>query len=244
MLMHNHEAFFPPKENRTIWRYVDFTKFISLLETQKLFFTRSDMFEDPYEGRLSAASVRFLHDAMAKDGMSPSVIDQFLTGYENMRQHMFISCWHANQGESAAMWKLYLQSNEGVAIRTDSDTLSAILQAAPTNAGISEVKYIDYDNTPIPIHNTFFPYVHKRQSFAHENELRAIIWRMDSSNDSLIPVGSTSVSVDVSLAKLIKAIHVSPTSPRWFGELVEQVARRYGLHVPIVRSNLYDRPTF
>ena len=106
------------------------------------------------------------------------------------------------------------------------------------------VQYIDYEKTPISFSNGFFPFVHKRLSFAHENELRAVIWRVDHINEPQIPAGSTSACVNVSPAELIKAIHVSPTAPRWFGELVEQVAQRYGLQVPVVRSNLYDRPTF
>ena len=38
------------------------------------------------------------------------------------------------------------------------------------------VKYVDYDKVPIALGNHFFPFVHKRLSFAHETELRAIIW--------------------------------------------------------------------
>lgn len=40
----------PNNENIKIWRYMDFTKFMSLLDTKKLFFTRADKFEDPFEG--------------------------------------------------------------------------------------------------------------------------------------------------------------------------------------------------
>lgn len=242
--MRNHEAFFPPSENFTIWRYVDFTKFVSLLESQKLFFARADQFEDPYEGTWSSAGVRLLRDPAQNGGVPSVVVEQLIASSAFQQKEMFISCWYANEFESAAMWKLYLQSNEGVAIRTDYDTLVGILEAAPLNAGISKVQYIDYDTTPIPFGNGFFPFVHKRLSFAHENELRAVIWRIDHINAPQIPASSTSVCVDVSPTQLIKSIHVSPTAPPWFGELVEQVAHRYGLQVPVIRSNLYDRPTF
>lgn len=244
MLMRDHEVFFPPPENRTIWRYIDFTKLVSLLETQKLFFARADQFEDPYEGTWSGAGVRLLRDPAQNGGLPPQAVEQLIAFSGVQQREMFISCWCMNEHESAAMWKLYLQSNEGVAIRTDNNTLAEILEAAPLNAGISVVQYIDYENTPIPFRNGFFPFVHKRLSFAHENELRAVIWRVDHINEPKIPVDSTSVSVDVSPAQLIKAIHVSPTAPKWFGELVEQVARRYNLQVPVIRSSLYDRPTF
>jgi hypothetical protein len=244
MLMRDHEAFFPPGDNPTIWRYVDFTKFVSLLETEKLIFARADRFEDPYEGSWSSAGVRLLRDPAQNGGLPSHAVEQLISYSSAQQKEMYISCWYANESESAAMWKLYLQSSEGVAIRSDYNTLSAILEAAPLNAGLSMVQYIDYETTPIPFGNAFFPFVHKRLSFAHENELRAVIWRTDHINKPQISDDSATVGVNVSPTRLVKAIHVSPTAPRWFGELVEQVVQRYGLHAPVIRSNLYDRPTF
>jgi hypothetical protein len=187
MVMHDHEALFPPTENRTIWRYLDFTKFVSLLETRQLYFPRADQFEDPYEGTWSAESIRWLRDPQRNkrnNGYFPTDnsgrpllnVERLIDCLELIRTEMFISCWYASEYESAAMWKLYLQSNEGVAIRSDSNTLAAIFEPSSLNIGISMVQYIDYDTTRIPFRNAFFPFVHKRLSFAHENELRAVIW--------------------------------------------------------------------
>lgn len=40
-----------PKDlNVPIWRYMDFTKFVDLLDTKTLFFTRADRFDDQFEG--------------------------------------------------------------------------------------------------------------------------------------------------------------------------------------------------
>ena len=44
-----HEAFTPPLSDTVLWRYMDFTKFVSLLEKQALFFARADK-HDPFEG--------------------------------------------------------------------------------------------------------------------------------------------------------------------------------------------------
>lgn len=53
----DHPCFLPPKDkNVKIWRYMDFTKFVSLLETESLFLSRVDKFEDPYEGATSHAN--------------------------------------------------------------------------------------------------------------------------------------------------------------------------------------------
>ncbi|MBY0483030.1 hypothetical protein [Nitrosomonas sp.] len=185
-----------------------------------------------------------MKDPKLNGGLPQSAVDQLLEHMDVTRREMFISCWFANEHESAAMWKLYLQSSEGVAIRSDHDALCAALAASSLKVRTSMVSYIDYDRTPIPYGNLFFPFVHKRISFAHESELRAIIWSKEDINTSLISPEMVSVLVDVIPQDLIKAVHVSPTAPVWFGKLVEKVLSRYGLMCPVERSSLYDRPSY
>ena len=157
---------------------------------------------------------------------------------------MFISCWVASDHESAAMWKLYLQSPEGVAVQTDHETLTNVLDRSLLRARTTMIRYVDYDRVPIALGNVFFPFVHKRLSFAHELELRAIIWSAEEINKSQIPEDATSVAVEVVPEELLKSVYVSPTAPAWFGQLVEQLLRRYALPIPVVRSSLYDRPSY
>lgn len=244
MLDQGHEAIFPPKQNCTIWRYTDFTKLLSLVENRRLYFPRADQFDDPYEGALSHEGVRLLRDLERNGGMPAGAVERFLDATAQLRQEMFLSCWYASEHESAAMWKLYLQSREGVAIRSDCDSLARTLDRSPLMARISMVRYVDYDRAAVPFGNLFFLFVHKRLSFAHENELRAIVWSSEDINKPQVQKDATSLSIDVRPDELIKSVHVSPVAPKWFGELVEQVLRRYDLGVPVIRSNLYDRPTY
>lgn len=244
MLDNKHESFFPPDANCTLWRYMDLTKFLSLLENRSLFFPRADQFDDPYEGAFSRAGVALLRDPMTNGGLPQEVVDRMLKHSEDVRRQMFISCWFASEHESAAMWKLYLQSPEGVAIQADHDNLATALDRSPLRVRTTMVKYVDYDRVAIPFGNLFFPFVHKRLSFAHETELRAIIWSFEDVNKAQIPEEATSVMIDVIPEELIKSVHVSPTAPNWFGQLVEQILRRYALPIPVVRSSLYDRPSY
>jgi hypothetical protein len=244
MLDRKHPAFKPPSSNCQIWRYLDFTKFVSLLETQKLVFPRSDLFDDPYEGAFSIEAIRQLRAALARDKYDTKAVDQYVNSIPFFKSQMYISCWHASDHESAAMWKIYLQSPEGVAIRSDCDALSAALEKSSLMARISMVQYVNYEKVAIPLDNAFFPFLHKRLSFAHENELRAVIWSAEDQNQRQIPPESKLVAVDVRPDELVKAAHISPNAPQWFGALVEQVVRRYGCGIPVVRSNLYDRPTY
>ncbi|MCF6159044.1 MAG: hypothetical protein E3K32_10850 [wastewater metagenome] len=244
MLNNEHECFFPPTVNCTLWRYMDLTKLLSLLENRSLFFPRADQLNDPYEGAWSRAGVALLRDPGTSGGVPPEAVDQLLKATEDLRRNTFISCWFAREHESAAMWKLYLQSPEGVAIRTDHDTLGTALERSPLVVRTTMVKYVDYDKVPIPFRNALFPFVHKRLSFEHETELRAIIWSLEDVNNTQIPKGATGVMVDIIPEELIKSVYVSPTAPKWFGHLVEQILRRYGLSTQVVRSSLYDRPSY
>jgi hypothetical protein len=45
-----NELFDTPSNNSKIWRYLDFTKFIDLLDKSSLFFCRLDKLGDPFEG--------------------------------------------------------------------------------------------------------------------------------------------------------------------------------------------------
>jgi hypothetical protein len=140
MLLGDHEALFPPNENRTIWRYLDFTKFVSLLETQQLYFPRADQFDDPYEGTWSSEGVRWLRNPQQNDGFPPHASEKLISFTDQMRREMFISCWTASEHESAAMWKLYLKSNEGVAVCSDFNTLGTVLERSSLAIGISMVQ--------------------------------------------------------------------------------------------------------
>ena len=46
----------PPAE-AILWRYIDMTKFLSLLHSKALFFVRSDKLGDPFEGSFSRVNI-------------------------------------------------------------------------------------------------------------------------------------------------------------------------------------------
>lgn len=244
MLIRDHEVFVMPKQRKTLWRYMDFTKLISLLEEKALAFPRTDLFEDPYEGFLPEASVRELRANLSPYHLTPEHAELWIKFPTQMRKQLYVSCWFCSEHESAAMWKLYLSGIEGIAIRSNTDALAKALDSNPYTIGMAAVQYIDYETTSIPLGNALFPVMHKRLSFAHEQEVRAVIWSEMTVNRPLIPGDSQVIPVPLNPSDLIDAVHVSPSAPAWFGSLVERVVRRYGLQVPVVHSNLYNRPAY
>jgi hypothetical protein len=63
--------------------------------------------------------------------------------YKVLVNTYLISCWHMNEQESAAMWSLYLRSNEGVCIQS---TYRRLRSSLPRCVRIGEVNYLNYDN--------------------------------------------------------------------------------------------------
>lgn len=235
---------FPPDGNPKLWRYMDFAKLVALLEARALHFARVDQFQDPWEGFHSPAGVRQFRESARESNLSADVIERVIANLHRLRPDHYVNCWFTSEDESAAMWSLYLRGGDGVAIVTDHEALAAALEACPFAARTSLVRYVDYEVVPISFGSVFSPIVHKRRSFAHEAELRALIWGSESRNEHLIAPGATGIEVPIDPTQLIHTVHVAPTAPIWFRQLVERVLWRYGLKVPVVRSSLYDSPVF
>lgn len=203
----------PENENILLWRYMDFTKFIALISSKSLFFCRADLFADPFEGSYSKANL-MMRQYVYKD-MKPEQFLNMTTQMANyakwVREWTYINCWHANNYESAAMWDLYTKTNEAVAIVTDYKGLKAVL---PEKAYLGLVNYIDYEKEWLPEGNSFYPFTHKRKSFEHEKEVRAIIQELPIQGKKITVGKKNSISginINIDISNLIQKIYVSPT---------------------------------
>lgn len=225
---------------------MDFTKFVSLLDQSSLFFCRADLFRDPFEGSYSQANVALrphIYKDLTQDQISRMLEHQHRFA-KWIREWTYISCWHSNQFESAAMWDLYAKTDEAVAIETTYEKLAAAL---PDNAYLGIVRYIDYQTEWLPEGNTFYPFVHKRSSFEHEREVRAVIQDLPTENNQIAvgqPNDKSGHAVPVVLDSLIDTVHVSPTLPAWLMALVSNVVTKYGLKCAVKKSDLYSSPVY
>ena len=251
-----HPVFHTPDGDAVVWRYMDFTKFVSLLDRRALFFARAHKLGDPFEGTMTRANLEErsqLRGKAAPHG-AVSVMQAFPEGAKavtmtrrNYQRMTLISSWHLGGHESAAMWKLYLTGDEGVAVRSTVADLCAALEGFKPDIHIGAVNYIDYDRTPIPERNFFFPFVHKRKSFEHEQELRVVLPRTTDPlrmANEVVPVPDGGEYVPVDLGRLVRGVYVAPTAPLWQEDLVRSVIDRYGFYFEVVRSRLGDDPIF
>ena len=245
-----------PKLDTKLWRYQDFAKFVSLLDSKKLFFTRADSFEDPFEGArgfnfqkdaIYEEMKRFLHIKVKADFKSDGIgnptdaeveaelekeLATFTKEQEEKRKDYFVSCWHSNERESEGMWRLYTTAmNQGVSIQTTAERLCQSIYH--DGFEMAEVKYISYSE---PLKDNQTPIWYKRDAFAHEQEVRVVIKDTTFKGNGML--------VDVDLDMLIENVYVSPTAPTWLASLVRNVLLKYGIDKPVVYSHLSDNPVY
>ena len=242
-----HPSFTPPPPDAVLWRYLDFTKFVSLLDKKALFFSRSDKLGDPFEGSFSRANTDVFYDPPF-DVVSRNIRESA----RDMRSFVLVNSWHEGDHESAAMWKLYAGERRGIAIKTDFKSLS---RSFTTNNRIfiGRVSYIDYETTPIAECNMLLPFLHKRRAFTHEAEVRAIELELPLEDaqkrwppvvDLTTPIHNVGVYREVDLAALVQEVLVAPYADEWLTELVQSVAAQYCLAASVRKSSLADNPTW
>lgn len=146
---------------KRIWRYMSYDRFVDLLKTECLYFTKPNQFEDKNEGLPSY--VWQVVTASNDDGekahkdfvsqfpylTSPQYIsyEDRLSYYYKEREKYGISCWHSNKIQSLAMWDLYVgKGKDGVAITTTFDRLTEALINYQNRLSIGKVEYCDLMN--------------------------------------------------------------------------------------------------
>ena len=211
--------------------------------------------------------VRF--DLSAFGGNGPADANTIVRRWQEMMlrtkddaRFTLINCWHENDNESEAMWKLYASQGYGVAIKSSFGRLVRSFKTRLPDI-IARVNYISYDAMPMPLVSSA-PFLHKRISFEHEHEVRALITehkeRASATRPKQRPVGSerfsysardvdystdvcdVGLNYDVDVGQLILEVVVSPYAPPWLVDLTCSVVERYGFAFPVRQSDLAKEP--
>lgn len=261
----DHPSLIQPEDHEMVWRYMDFDKFESLLQRKALFFCRVDSYSDPFEGSIPKreADFRYSNLRMVTESYGSSfdkkqaekTISNTSFFHKKFKKYTIANCWHINSNESDAMWRLYLKSNEGIAIKTTVKSLIESLTRTNEQIAISKVRYIDYENAcwhhPIeyPCRNYSFyaPIIHKRIEFAHESELRLFMvldkyWNIENFwNSQESDLGKF---IDVDIEILIDEVILPPTSDDIIEEKVKKIMGKYNLSKTVRRSKLSEEPIY
>ncbi|MDI5896191.1 MAG: hypothetical protein Q8R22_03390 [Flavobacterium sp.] len=227
MYINNQNIKLPEDPNTIVWKYLDLSKFLDLLMSEKLFMSRSDKFEDQYEGTFSEPTFEEIKKLSIDN-------PDFLNYYKTHREKVAISSWHINEYESFAMWQIFTQNSEGLAIQSTIGRLQeSLVPETNFNQYIGEVNYIDYKKEHIPFDDMFFPFLFKRKSFQYEGEVR-IITDIGKSDIKI----NEGLKINVDINQLIEKIYIHPKSENWYKNLVIQLVKQLGFDFTIEKSDL------
>jgi hypothetical protein len=150
----------PEDKGAVIWRYMDFTKYVSMLEHNGLYMCRSDLLGDPFEGSVSQLNVDsersfFLGGRMP--GLDKESAERFLAKQSDLRRSfrklIYLNCWYLSPVESAAMWGLYSRATEAIAIQS---SFTNLFNCLPESHYAGLVRYADYRLEALKTGNVFF----------------------------------------------------------------------------------------
>lgn len=261
----DHPALIQPNEDDSIWRYMSLDKFESSIKKKAIFFCRVDRFSDPFEGSIpiKEAAYRiisqeeisnFYGNSFDKNGAEEN-IKALAETHKKFKKATIVNCWHINENESDGMWRLYLKSNEGVAIKSTVAKIIKSFEKTKENIYISKVRYIDYDKDvwfhkidyPCRSYNFLTPIVHKRIEFSHEAEMRLIFSILEAESDEKFWIKQEfekGIFISVDMELLIEEIVLPPTSDSYVENKVKDILAKYGLNKVVRRSKLSSEPIY
>ena len=237
-----------PEASATLWRYMSFAKFCSLMERKELFFSLVGDMEDRYEGFIYPPIPREHGDRLQQAER---------LGYEVLRKRTrtaLISCWTESGYESSLMWEAYAGS-EGVAVCTTFQHLQeSIRSVAELPVTFGQVEYVDYRRKEVPRFG-WAPLFHKRMEYRGESEVRAVLpgppfkgWDVNLHPEVPdIPLDPDVAEqrgryIPVNLEILVKEIVLSPHVAPWLAQVVKSVIRSSPVRTRVTQSSIESPP--
>ena len=195
-----------------------------------------------YEGRVNwYHSTNHLMDTPLTEEEILKHVEELYEHEKKLKAINCVNCWNKYTGESAALWKIYSDFSKGIMIKSSIDRVEKSLLNSEKEIRLSEIKYIDYNEDVMPDGNTMYPIIHKQKAYLYEEEVRLIYeiipefgWEHDWSKEEV----EEGFYIQADLKELIEEIIIGPYSPEWFLRLIEDVSNKYGLKVPINKSQL------
>lgn len=213
---------FKANDDTIIFRYMDFSKFMDLLENRHLFFCNAEYFEDEYEGKMPEGFYKdWSVESMNRHIPFKEKFDEVIKSY--------ISCWNKGEVESYSLWKIYTNPNTGVAIKT---TVGDLKKSMNNDAiKIYKTEYINFNEKEIDCEpprydretrsgfriNRDVREVYKDKPYSSEEEIRAVY---------IVNSRKSGINFSVDLSTLINEIYISPFAPKWFDELIEKIVKK------------------
>lgn len=253
--------------DKTVWRYMPFSKFISLMTYQALWFAKLNTLQDEYEGMIPPTTKKLMDNENQKykaQFNTPDFhrqIDNWTLENENSGRELLVAnCWFLDETESEQMWAKYGGSNEAVAIKSTIRRLveNVLVPHDDHVSHIGMVSYIDHAKHEMSTYEanqaSERAFLKDKQRFSHEQEVRIVTMNLKTTTCASMegkPYTPEEVAgknmnnfknpglyVGVVLDQLFTEIVVCPGAEDWFANLVKRIIELKGLNVNVSASRL------
>lgn len=248
-------------DEAVLWRYMSLVKFLDLISTKTLTLCRMDNFEDKFEGN-SKQLIGQIEEILKNAGMNDidGFMPNFSKAYEEVKFKSYALCMHANEYESAAMWKLYGNYGETIALKTTVGKLKQSLGNQESLWFGSAIYGISNDelksfynknrnrNEVINL-SPLEPLFLKRPSFEHEKEYRTIysdaktFFTENANNKNIQDLKKSQPlikKIDCDVECLIDELLIYPEASSWVLEAINATIKSFGYKIKAKKSDLYD----
>jgi len=218
----------PNSKDKPIWRYMDFWKFLNLLETSSLYFPSAENLGDNREGQFPNE----VYEMMLKEdpGYYMFLKNELLN---RIKKQTLISSWTYHDNESFAMWKMYAKDKLGIAIKSDLESLKRSFGKTERIINIGEILYFNKNSFNYKFDNLDYAFLNKHEYYIFEKEIRCITHCLENEE-----AGGKLIEVD--LHELFKTIYISPNAKPEYKKLIEMLKMQYNLDFTIEISEIDD----
>jgi hypothetical protein len=242
----------PGDPEAVVWRLMDLGKFRDLITTSALYFRRADLFVDDDEGLPPEEYLPYA-DLNPLDLRDALQLNHHRGSLAQDREGFFISCWCLSPEPTIRMWQEY--AKDGLAVGSRYRLLKHALGSCESTLG-AFLGPVHYGSKHLTGWNVLRFISTKREKFAHEQEVRALLWvpdefaggnrHFDENNfphDRPLTDPSPHHVPDglrraIDLRSLITEIEVSPWASEELFVKVGKLAREYGCSIPLRWSAL------
>jgi hypothetical protein len=250
----------------TVWRYLTFPKYISLLTYGALWFSKLNILIDEFEGAMpiKADAEMLAEHQKYKALFGPASYEQIDSAneknVEDGRELTVANCWFASELESERMWKEYAGSPEGVAIKSTIRSLSQFVFCDPRFSSIGKVRYVDLNSYAMTHYEASQAQERaflKKLEFCHEQEVRIVTMSLkgptcinmdgvalkpeDYQGARMNNFENPGLYIRADLQRLIKSTVLAPGAPVWFELLVKRLVHLSRVGGAVERSMLENR---
>lgn len=224
-----------PEDTAKVWRYMAYDKFRRLVEEKCLHFCSVKTLNntDPHEG--SYYGCKLLNEISLSDAKDVA------QKANRCGPPIAVNCWHLNDFESMAMWDLYSDS-DGIAVQTTIKKLKEAFNKVQDSIRLGKIVYTDeaIEHPTGWTVDRFMACMTKKQCYAHEKEVRALIWN----TSEIIREEDGSVKLPIEIKSLLENIVLSPKSEESLREKVLALLKKHDISINPQISPILTGPEF